>query len=85
MTESSQLKQVEGRLTIGTKLYHNWTCENARATQCLVVTNCVMRTQATEHKLIDDRGCSLEPTLVPELMYNKKVSLLSGEPKLPQV
>ncbi|KAI1727060.1 cuticlin-1 [Ditylenchus destructor] len=68
--ENVQLKPIEGRLTIGTKLYHNWTCENARATQCLVITNCVMRTQDTEHKLIDDRGCSLVPTLVPELRYN---------------
>uniref|UniRef100_A0A915EIS3 ZP domain-containing protein n=1 Tax=Ditylenchus dipsaci TaxID=166011 RepID=A0A915EIS3_9BILA len=67
--QEGKWQPVNERVAIGTPLLHEWSCRNAEPNQCLMVTNCIMKTQEDEHKLVDEQGCSMLPSLIPELQY----------------
>lgn len=60
---------------IGSSVYHEWVCRNVRQDQCLIVTNCFLKTYDSQHELIDEYGCSRDTNLLPELDYLDRVSL----------
>jgi hypothetical protein len=62
------------RLPVGTALLHRWGCRHHRPSHCLIVTGCLLRTDDTEHELVDEYGCSTVPALVGELEYDGSVS-----------
>ena len=65
------------RLPVGTPLLHRWSCSHHRPTQCLIVTGCLLKTDDTEHALVDEYGCSTVPALVGELVYSGSVSSIT--------
>lgn len=69
-TKKSVAIRLQDRLKIGTFVEHEWSCEGLRTGQCILVTNCVIRTQDSEHDWLDDRGCSMVKGLVDELNYD---------------
>ncbi|KAI6184617.1 hypothetical protein M3Y97_00615700 [Aphelenchoides bicaudatus] len=55
---------------IGAAVRHEWECTGTRENQCLLVTNCFIKTVDSQHELIDEYGCSKDRNLVADLEYS---------------
>lgn len=60
---------------IGTPVLHKWECTGAQENQCLVVTNCFIKTVDSQHELIDEYGCSKDGNLIAGLEYVGKTQV----------
>ncbi|KAK6048358.1 hypothetical protein COOONC_14137 [Cooperia oncophora] len=58
---------------VGEPVVHKWTCSSGG--YGFLVHSCVVRDQsANEYKLVDERGCVLEKSLVPDITYASDLS-----------
>lgn len=60
---------------IGAPVRHEWQCSGVQEDQCLVVTNCFIKTVDSQHLLIDEFGCATS-NLIPGLEYVGKVIII---------
>uniref|UniRef100_A0A7E5A225 ZP domain-containing protein n=1 Tax=Panagrellus redivivus TaxID=6233 RepID=A0A7E5A225_PANRE len=60
---------------VGAEVDHSWQCENVPAGQCLVVTNCLLKTFDSQYEIIDNNGCSKDKRVMPELKYLNESSV----------
>jgi hypothetical protein len=60
---------------IGSRVVHEWTCSGTREDQCLVVTNCFIKTVDSQHELVDEFGCPKDRNLVADLNYAGKTEV----------
>ena len=60
---------------IGAPVRHEWRCDGSRENQCLLVTNCFIKTIDSQHELIDEYGCSKDRNLIAALEYTSNVSV----------
>ncbi|VDN06689.1 unnamed protein product [Thelazia callipaeda] len=55
---------------IGEMVQHRWSCSTGSNEElCLIVTNCFMITSDSRHQLVDKNGCSLDRSVLPNLVY----------------
>uniref|UniRef100_A0A1I7X3H7 ZP domain-containing protein n=1 Tax=Heterorhabditis bacteriophora TaxID=37862 RepID=A0A1I7X3H7_HETBA len=59
---------------VGDPIVHKWTCQSDQ--HGLLVHSCAVRDEAgTEYKLIDERGCVIDSSLVPDVVYSSDLSM----------
>ncbi|VDM48473.1 unnamed protein product [Toxocara canis] len=64
------------RVTIGEVVRHEWFCRTGPEVDlCLMVTNCYLLTSDSKHRLIDERGCSKDISILPQLQYVDKLKV----------
>uniref|UniRef100_A0A915D815 ZP domain-containing protein n=1 Tax=Ditylenchus dipsaci TaxID=166011 RepID=A0A915D815_9BILA len=57
---------------LGDKVYHKWKCdEKFRVYECFVHDGANRR-----HLLIDEHGCSVDPSIMPDLVYDSKLDFV---------
>ncbi|KAK0408844.1 hypothetical protein QR680_004197 [Steinernema hermaphroditum] len=58
---------------IGQKVFHKWQCNTSDFT--MKVYRCYVHNgQQKKYLLVDDEGCSLDPAILPELIYDKDLN-----------
>jgi hypothetical protein len=57
-------------VSLGDRIYHEWRCDIVNGRDCLLVSNCHVMAGDRRHLLIDARGCSIDETLLPNLIYH---------------
>ncbi|VDO22734.1 unnamed protein product [Brugia timori] len=62
--------EIVNEAIIGEMVRHRWSC-SVRSDQdlCLVITNCFLIASDSKHQLIDNKGCSTDRTVLPDLIY----------------
>uniref|UniRef100_A0A1I8AM86 ZP domain-containing protein n=1 Tax=Steinernema glaseri TaxID=37863 RepID=A0A1I8AM86_9BILA len=58
---------------IGQKVYHKWQC-NTQDFSLKVYRCYVHNGQQKKYLLVDDEGCSLDPSILPELVYDRELN-----------
>uniref|UniRef100_A0A914WHE1 ZP domain-containing protein n=1 Tax=Plectus sambesii TaxID=2011161 RepID=A0A914WHE1_9BILA len=63
---------------IGDKLIHKWTCEPGP--HGILVHSCFARNGVgTEYRLLDERGCAIDPVALGQLTYSNDLSMAHAE------
>ncbi|VDP13625.1 unnamed protein product [Soboliphyme baturini] len=64
-------------VSIGDPLYHQWSChtpDSHSELYCMVVRNCTVANNHVSYPIIDSDGCTLEPSIVPDVTYESDLN-----------
>lgn len=69
--------EIVDEINIGDMVRHRWSC-NADVLQhnfCLIITNCFLIASDSKYQLIDNEGCSMDRSILPDLFYIDNVCI----------
>uniref|UniRef100_A0A915PS74 ZP domain-containing protein n=1 Tax=Setaria digitata TaxID=48799 RepID=A0A915PS74_9BILA len=74
--KSPKENKIIHEAVIGEIVRHHWSCIlRSRQKLCLVITNCFLITSDSKHQLIDNHGCSVDPAVLPDLVYINEMNV----------